>query len=279
MNGIVSWIIKASEGGSLVCGFNVFGYEDAQAVIRAAERAGRPAILMVNRDARAAMALEHWAALLKSLAEKASVPIGVHLDHCDDLAVIERAVSAGFHTVMYDGSKLPLQENIKNTKAVCEMAHEKGVFVEAELGCVPYAELGETEKKLTSPEEAGCFAKETGADFLAVSVGNVHRLIGAKARIDFKMLGQIERRVPLPLVIHGASGLPDSDLAALCKTRVGKVNVGTALRRAFGETLRQEVLGNPDKYDRLALFEKPVGRVEETAFALLTMLSSDRFRK
>lgn len=264
------FVLQAKMKNHVIVGFNVFGYEDAQAVIRAAERVNCPVLLMVNHDARKVLDLAHWAALLGSLAQTASVPVGVHLDHCSDLATIGRAIDLGFDSVMYDGSKLPLAANMENTAEVCNWAHKAGVRVEAELGTVPYDELGETESRLTSASEAKLLCMQTGADWLAVSVGNVHRLLGRKAHINFAALREIEAACPSPLVIHGASGLFEEDLLALCNTHVGKINIGTALRRVFGQALRREVTGRPDMYDRLALLHEPSIQVEKTAYRILS---------
>lgn len=264
------YVKNAAQSTGFVAGFNVFGYEDAQAVILAAERADAPVLLMVNRDARAALALPHWAALLASMAQAACVPVGVHLDHCDDPAAVREAIDLGFTSVMYDGSHQPFMKNVQNTAAICQYAHDRGVLVEAELGTVPYAELGETESRPTSPEEAAALCAQTGADWLAVSVGNVHRLLGRKARIDFDALRRIEAACATPLVIHGASGLDEQDVRVLRDTRVGKINVGTALRRAFGEALRAEVEQRPAVYDRQALFAAPIASVEAVAFEIIS---------
>ena len=269
------YVSHAGKQDHIIAGFYVFGYEEAQAVVRAAERAQSPVLLMINRDARRDLELVHWSALLHSLANEAKVPVGVHLDHCSDLEMMRYAIDAGFTSVMYDGSKLPLEENIRNTIQVCEWAHKKGVQVEAELGNVPYDELGETEIRFTSPKEVEQFCQQTSADWLAVSVGNVHRLLGRKVDVDFHVLQEIEAVCSVPFVIHGASGLQDQNFAPLRHSRVGKINVGTALRRAFGETLRQEVMDNPKTYDRQLLFQKPVACVEETAYEIITDLCQD----
>lgn len=270
MRWVQDHVSYAGKQDHIIAGFNVFGYEDAQAVIRAAERAKSPVLLMINRDARKDLNLVHWCALLLSLANVADVPVGVHLDHCSDLETVRCAIDAGFTSVMYDGSKLPLEENIHNTIQVCEWAHQKGAQVEAELGTVPYDELGETDIQFTSPKEVEQFCQQTSADWLAVSVGNVHRLLGRKVNVDFDVLREIESVCAVPLVIHGASGLQDHNFSPLRHSRVGKINVGTALRRAFGETLRQEVINHPNIYDRQLLFQKPIACVEETAYQIIT---------
>lgn len=272
MKKINECISKAANEGTIVPGFNVFGHEDALAVVRAAERANAPVLLMVNRDAHAFMDLKHWGALLSSIASQATVPVGVHLDHCSDLNLIIRAMHSGFSSVMYDGSKLPLAQNAANTRSIVQLAHELDIAVEGEIGSVPYDDKGEQLGDFTSPGEARQLWRESGLDWLAVSIGNVHRLVNRKVPLDFKLLSEIETVCNIPLVIHGASGILDEDLQRLKKTRVGKVNIGTSLRQAFGETLRQEVINNPQIYDRLTLMKKPTQVAEEKALALISAL-------
>lgn len=266
------YVTRAAQKQQIVAGFNIFGYEDAQAVIRAAERVGAPVLLMVNRDARKAMAIEHWAALLGSLADQSAIPVGIHLDHCTETDVIHRAIVSGFTSVMFDGSHLPIRENLKITQDMARQAHKRGVLLEAELGTVPYSDLGETEIQFTDPEEAGMMREQTQADWLAVSVGNIHRLSTRKVSIQFPVLQQIEKFCRLPLVIHGASGIQEEDLSSLKKTQVGKMNFGTVLRKAFGDGLRLEMKEKPEEFDRLRLFRRPVERVEEQAYHIINML-------
>ena len=128
-----NYVKEAAESGTVIPGFNVFGYEDAQAVIRAAEKAGSPVILMINKSAREALDIQSWARLLLSLGQRADVPVGIHLDHCSDLNLIRQAVDSGFTSVMYDGSMLPFDENRKFTQQMAEYAHSYGVFLEGEL--------------------------------------------------------------------------------------------------------------------------------------------------
>ncbi|RHV83093.1 class II fructose-bisphosphate aldolase [Butyricicoccus sp. OF10-2] len=180
-----NYVAQAAQQKRIIPGFNIFGYEDAQAVIRAAERAVCPVLLMINRDARTAMAVEHWSALLNALAESSSVPVGIHLDHCTETDTLIRAIDSGFTSVMFDGSHLPITENLKITQAIAQYAHKKNVFLEAELGTVPYSDIGETEINLTDPEEAREMQEQTQVDWLAVSVGNIHRLATRKVPFNF----------------------------------------------------------------------------------------------
>ena len=269
------FIEEAARESHIIAGFNVFGYEDAQAVIRAAEQENVPVLLMLNRDARNTMEIEHWAALLCSLAWKAAVPVGVHLDHCTEPDVIGRAIESGFTSVMYDGSEQPLEENIRVTEMLVRQAHQAGVFVEAELGSVPYSDQGQTEVRLTDPDEASAMQR-TGVDWLAVSVGNIHRLPVQKAALQFPVLERIEQKCSLPLVIHGSSGIPEADILRLRGSRVGKMNFGTALRQTFGNGLRRELALHPVEFDRLRLFQKPVEAMERQARRIIALLWKGR---
>lgn len=266
------YVKEAAGNGTIVAGINIFGHEDAGAVIRAAERAKTPVLLMVNRDAKRELEIEHWGALLGSMAEKSKVPVGVHLDHCSDPENVRRAIHSGFSSVMFDGSKMPFLENVRLTAELAKEAHDNGVLIEGELGSVPYSDLGDTVIKWTSPKEAKVIQEETGLDWLAVSVGNIHRLVGRKVPIHFDVLDSIQKDCSLPLVIHGSSGISDSDIQKLKKERVGKMNLGTSLRKVFGDTLRQEIQNRSDEFDRQRLMKHSVELVEEAACQILISL-------
>ncbi len=265
-------IKKAKESAQIIAGFNVFGYEDALEIVRAAEEAQQSVLLMTNRDACKAMNVEHWGALLRSIAEKAKVPVGVHLDHCDDKEIILTAIESGYTSVMYDGSKLSINENISNTRHIVSIAHKHGVYVEGEVGYVPYSDKAETKIEYTLPEEAKRLEQESGLDMLAVSVGNVHRLTDTKVNIKFALLQQIEAVCTVPLVIHGASGIHQDDLIRLKEHSIGKINIGTVLRQEFGKSLRKEFLEKPKEFDRLKLMEKPRELVYKKALEIITSL-------
>lgn len=266
------YVKEAAVERRIIAGFNIFGHEDAGSVIRAAERIRCPVILMVNRDARRALDIECWGALLGAMADRAQVPVGVHLDHCSDPENVRRAIVSGYTSVMFDGSKLPFEENLRLTAELAELAHQKGVSIEGELGNVPYSDFGRMEIKLTSPEEAGIIQERTRLDWLAVSVGNIHRLVDRKVPIQFDVLHRIQEHCSLPLVIHGASGIYDEDMRKLKEERIGKMNLGTSLRRVFGDTLRREMEVAPLEFDRQKLMRRSVERVEEAAYEILKNL-------
>lgn len=270
------YVKEAADSGKVIPGFNIFGYEDALAVTHAAEKAGCPVLLMVNRGAGDAMDVECWGKLLSSIAQRAAVPIGVHLDHCSDTDTIRRAVDSGFSSVMYDGSKFSFEKNREITQQMAEYAHARGALLEAELGQVPYSDLGETDILYTSPEEAAGMSSETEADWLAVSVGNVHRLADRTAPIDFSVLHQIQKACRLPLVIHGSSGICSADIKRMKNKRIGKMNFGTVLRKAFSDALRKELREHPEEFDRLKLFAYPAVRVEQEAYQIISMLQEEK---
>ena len=260
------YVRAASQQNRVVPGFNVFGYEDALAVIRAAEIFDAPVILMSNSDSVEHQEPKHSAALYRSLAESADVPVVIHLDHAKTVGLIEQAIDAGYTSVMYDGSALPIEQNIENSLKVLELAGRSGVSVEAELGSVPYTDRNEdVVSVLTSPEDVRTFIAAAPVDALAVAVGQLHRMKEKTARLDFSLIKAVEDVCDVPLVIHGTSGIVDQDVRKMLSTRVGKANIGTALRLAFGNELKSEVRDRPDEYDRLRLFKKPMRAVQAAA--------------
>ena len=266
-------LTPAVDSGYSVASFNVFGWEDARAVVDAAGALGSPVVLAVNLDFRQFMPLEVIAVMLRRLAADAATPVCVHLDHSYDLAEVKRAIDAGFTSVMYDGSQLPLDENIAGTRTAAQYAHTAECSVEAEVGSVPYAEgRAHIKSELTLAAHAQRLAEESGADAVAVSIGNVHRLTTPVAVIDFARLEEIESVVRTPLVIHGTSGIRESDLARLVQTRVAKFNIGTVLRQAFGASLRETLMRHPERFDRLQIMHDVMGGVGRAATRMIELL-------
>lgn len=270
---LASILAPAVDSGYSVACFNVFGWEDARAVVDAASQLEAPVILAANLDFRKSMPLEVIAVMLRSLAERAPVPVCVHLDHTYEVAEVLRAVDLGFSSVMFDGSQLPLEENIARTRRVAHYAHAAGCSVEAEIGSVPYAE-GRTyiKSELTDVGDAVRLAGETDLDAMAVSVGNVHRMSTPNAVIDFERLAQIAAAVTVPLVIHGTSGIRQQDIARLVRTRIAKFNIGTVLRQAFGRALRQALGSNPERFDRLEIMDDVMPTVCGEAQRMIRLL-------
>jgi fructose-bisphosphate aldolase class II len=242
----------ALDGGYAVAGLVVLGWEDARAYVAAAEAIGAPVILQAGPGCRAHTPLPVLAAMFRHLAEAASVPVVAHLDHGYSADDCRAAIDCGFTSVMFDGSQLPLAENIAQTRAIAQMAHGAGVSLEGEIGFVGYAAGAASHG--TDPDEARRFAQETGVDAMAISIGNVHLQEAQGAAINMDLLRAIEAVTDVPLVLHGSSGIPDATRRALAlTTKVCKFNVGTELRQVFGSALRQELAQNPDEFDRIAL--------------------------
>lgn len=270
MNDVLKDAVK---GNRSVAAFNVFGYEDARAVMDAAEMCNAPVILMSNKDAVEFMDVEYSSVLFGAMAKDAKIPVCIHLDHAKDYSLIERAIKVGYTSVMYDGSQLPLEENIKNTKDVVKLARKSNVSVEAEIGSVAYSDKNLNVKNIyTEPEEAERFARETGVDALAVAIGTLHRMEVQGAVIQYDRIDKILKVIDIPIVIHGSSGVKDEDLRKLTKYNVGKVNIGTALRMAFGNTLKDEVKDKPDEFDRTKLFKRPMEETRKTAIEKIRLL-------
>jgi fructose-bisphosphate aldolase class II len=266
-------LLPCLSDGSAVAGLVVLGWEDAKAYVMAAEAEGRPVILQAGPGCRRHTPLPVLGVMFRHLAEGASVPVVTHLDHGESAVVCAEAIDLGFTSVMYDGSALPLAGNIRLTAEIAAMAHAAGVSVEAELGYVGYE--GGAASHGTDPEEVARFAAETGVDALAVSVGNRHLMTSRADEVDMDLLARIGAAAPgLPLVLHGGSGI-DMDLRhrIVRETTVCKVNIGTELRMAFGQALRQTVLDHPDRFDRNAILSDTIPAMVAAARTAIRSLS------
>lgn len=249
---------EAVKGRYAVPCFNIFGHEEVVAVLAAAETTGRAVILACNKDMAEHMGVAGFAGMTRSLAAKTKVPVCVHLDHCYEEATILAALEAGFTSVMFDGSQLPLEENIARTAQIVQAARKSGASVEGEIGSVPYTEgRDHIKSELTEPKDARAFAERSGVDAMAISVGNVHRMESAASEIDFERIEQIRALTNVPLVIHGTSGIREADLTRLRTMGVAKFNIGTTMRMTFARSLRASLAAHPDQFDRMKLM-KPV---------------------
>jgi len=267
-------LAPARVAGQAVMGAVVLGWEDAEAYVAAAEEVGCPVILQAGPGFRAAMPVAVSGVMFRTLGEAASVPVVAHIDHAKTIAECQAGIDAGFTSVMYDGSALPLDENIANSRAVVELAHPHGVSVEAEIGFVGYAAGAQSE--MTDSAEAGRLAAESGCDALAVSVGNVHLQTDAMAEIDLDRLAAIEAVTDCPLVIHGASGVPaDMRRHLALNTAVCKFNVGTELRQIFGATLRHTLDEDPALFDRLQILHATKPALMMTAAEVMRNFMKD----
>ena len=266
-------LLPAQDGGYAVACFNVFGYEDARAVVDAAEARNASVILSINLDMRKFMPMEQIIGMLRPLAENAQVPVCLHLDHTYEIDKVIEAVDAGFTSVMFDGSQLPISENITAICDIVSYAHPKGTSVEAEVGSVPYASgRDHIRSALTEVTEALAMEEQGKPDAMAISIGNVHRLEDQFVVIDLDRFTELEEALSLPLVIHGASGLENKDIQMMASRQVAKFNVSTILRKKFGASLRTALESNPDLFDRITILQQVIPDMRSTASKIIRLL-------
>ena len=257
-------LTPAQDKNYAVACFNVFGYEDARAVVDSAEARNASVILSINLDMRQFMTMEEIVGMLRPMAEKSKAPVCLHLDHTYEVDAVKEAIDVGFTSVMFDGSRKPLRQNIDETAAIAEMAHAAGISCEGEIGFVGYS--GGENSNGTDPEEAVQFARDSGVDAMAISVGNVHLQQDKEGGLDLARIAQIQALTTVPLVIHGGSGVPVAQRSALAaQTSVCKFNIGTELRMAFGVALRAAVASDPDRFDRVKMLGDTIDPVQQAA--------------
>ena len=245
-------LAEAEKGNYAVGGFNCPTLENVYGVIQAAEKHNAPVILSFPQVHEKTVPLQVIAPILLQAAKAAKVPVCVHLDHGSTIEYIEKALQLGFNSVMYDGSRLPLAENIKNTRAVVKMAEKYHADVEAELGGIAGDEAGvasgSTESKLTDVNEAAGFARETGINSLAASIGTAHGFYTEAPKIDFARIEEIHKRTGLPLVMHGGSGVSDEDYHKSIDLGIRKVNYYSYMAKAGVDGIKALLAEKDVKY-------------------------------
>jgi len=263
----------ALRGGYAVPGLVCLGWEDMRAFVMAAQAERAPVILQAGPACRAHTPLPVLGAMFSHLADSVDVPVVAHLDHGYSREDCQAALDAGFTSVMFDGSRLPLDQNIAQSAAIAAMAHAAGASCEGEIGFVGYA--GGAESDGTDPEQAAVFARETRVDAMAVSVGNLHLQTTPGDGLDLTRIHSIAAVCDVPLVIHGGSGVPKAQRASLAATTpICKFNIGTELRMAFGTALRAAIAADPDQFDRLALLQETHGPVMMATQAVIRNLGA-----
>ena len=247
-------LTPALQEGYALAGLVVLGWEDAVCYTEAGNQAGLPIILQAGPGCRRHTPLPVLGKMFRHLAETVNVPVVCHLDHGNTLEEVRIAIDCGFSSVMFDGSKLPLIDNIKQTAKAAQLAHDAGVSIEGEIGYVGYDDGAISNP--TVPEEARQIAKEAGLDALAVSIGNTHLQTEQKAEIDLDQLSAIEQATPVPLVIHGGSGVPADIRKNLAhNSHICKFNIGTETRQLFGAGVKQYLTDHPNVFDRLEILQ------------------------
>ena len=261
----------ALRDGYAVAGLVTLGWEDMRAYVAAAEAEGVPVILQAGPSCRAHTPVSVLGKMFRHLAENASVPVVAHLDHGYSYDECREALDAGFTSLMFDGSRKPLRQNIDETAAITEMAHAAGISCEGEIGFVGYA--GGENSAGTDPDEAAQFARETGVDAMAISVGNLHLQQSTGGGLDETRIRAIEAATSVPLVVHGGSGVSWTQRRRLAlESNICKFNIGTELRMAFGEALRSAVNREPTRFDRVSILKETHDPVVEATRRVLAML-------
>ena len=270
-------VTSASRDRRGVGAFNVVQLEHAEAIVSGAARADAPVILQISENTvRYHGALEPVALATLGVARQASVPVAVHLDHAESPELVHEAVRLGFTSVMFDASSLAYDANVAATAAVVAHCHARAVWVEAELGEVGGKDGAHAPGARTDPKEAASFVAATGVDALAVAVGTSHAMLTQDARLDFELVRRLAEGVPVPLVLHGSSGVPDADLTRAVAAGITKVNIATRLSQAFTAAVRAYLDAHPSGVDTRAY----LGRAREVVAAevsrLLQVLGSGR---
>lgn len=257
--------------------FNTMNLETTLGIISAAEDLNTPVILETSEGAIKYAGLETIYEIMASLAVKAKVPIALHMDHGKDMDQLKAGIELGYSSVMIDHSGLSFEENVRDAKAMVEFAHLEGAWVQGEIGKMRGSEdwvsVSESEALLTEPEEAKKFYDATGVDTLAASVGTIHGIIKmngtAKAHVDVDRIKKIHELVQAPMVLHGASGVPDDVISEAISAGIAIINIDTELRVAFTKELRVFLASHADEVDPRKYFHPAIEGVKEAAIKKL----------
>ncbi|MGP5596061.1 class II fructose-bisphosphate aldolase [Brachybacterium alimentarium] len=262
----------ARSRGEGLAAFNVVHVENAEAFASAAARAGTPVVLQISQNAaRYHGGLAPIGLATLEIARAAEADVVVHLDHADDLDLVREALDLGVSSIMYDGSKLPDEENRARTAEVVRAAHDLGVSVEAELGEVGGKDGVHSPTARTDPAEAARFVADTGVDLLAIAVGTSHAMTERTALLDLALIEEIASAVEVPLVLHGSSGVADADIQAAIRAGMTKINVSTHLNTVFTGAVRELLEADPDVVDTRTWMRAGREAGAEEAVRLMTL--------
>ena len=245
---------EASRARRGACAFNVIQLEHAEAIVAGAESANAPVILQISENTvRYHGSLVPIGSTVLTVAQRSRVPVGVHLDHVTDRALVTEAVGLGFGSVMFDSGTSDHDDNVAAIAAVVKECHRAGVWVEAELGEVGGKDGVHAPGARTDPKDAAEFVSASGVDALAVAVGNAHAMLTRSAHLDLELIAELHDALPVPLALHGSSGVPEADLSAAIGKGMTKINISTHLNKAFTAAVRDvltddEALVDPRAY-------------------------------
>ena len=275
--GLTELLQAAAAAGRGVGAFNVFSLEHAEALVAGAAEAGTPVVLQLSQNAiRYHGSLAPITLATLALVRASDVSAVVHLDHATEVELVHEAVALGVGSVMFDGSKLGYDDNVETTASVVAHCHARGVAVEAELGVVGGKDGVHAPGVRTRPDEAVAFVEATGVDALAVAVGSSHAMTERSAALDLDLIMELRAAVPVPLVLHGSSGVPDEEIIRAVRAGMTKINIATHLNKVFTAAVRKTLLEQPDMVDSRKYLGPARDAMAAEAARLLVMLDRAR---
>ncbi|NLY09938.1 MAG: class II fructose-1,6-bisphosphate aldolase [Tissierellia bacterium] len=259
--------------------FNVNNMEIVQAIIEAAEELNAPVILQASQGGIKYAGIEYIASLGLLAAKNAKVPVALHLDHGTDFDEVIKCIRHGFSSVMIDGSRFALEENIEFSKKIVEIAHAVGVSVEAELGKIGGTEdhitVSDADATFTDPAEAKYFVEKTGVDSLAIAVGTAHGVYKGEPKLDFDRIEEIRNTIDVPLVLHGSSGVPYDALRKAVSLGICKINIDTDVRASFAKAVKEHLNLHPEEIDPRKILGPARELMKETVKEKIRVFGSD----
>ncbi len=249
----INFIEKARENGVAVASFNIHNLETVQAVAEGAAEENCPVIIQTTPGTLKHAGIEYIAAIVKTASEMYSVPMALHLDHCTSFDTIVKCIRNGYTSVMIDTAHLPYDENVEMVRKVAEIAHAAGVAVEGELGRIGGVEdelsVDDRTASFTVPSEAVDFVEKTGIDMLAIAIGTAHGEYKGVPNLDMERLSKIRSVIDIPLILHGASGVPDDQIRESIKRGIAKINIATELKIPMAQAIKDCFAASPKEND------------------------------
>ncbi len=273
---LIDLIRPAADQQRGVGAFNVFSIEHAEALVAGAEQAGAPVVMQISQNAvRYHGWLEPIGLATLAIARAASVPAVVHLDHATETQLVEQAIGLGFGSVMFDASRVDYVDNVTATARVAQRCHQAGIDIEAELGEVGGKNGVHAAGARTDPAQAAEFVASTGVDALAVAVGSSHAMTQRVASLDLELIGRLWAAVPVPLVLHGSSGVSDDELLRAIAAGLTKINIATHLNVVFTQQIRYRLAGDPSLVDSRKYLGPARDAVADEVTRLLRLLTAE----
>jgi len=266
-------LLKAKQGKYAIPAFNIYNLETMQAVMEAAANMKSPVILATSPSTIKYTGLDTLVSLVRSGIKEYKIPAALHLDHCTDLELLRQCISAGYKSVMIDASQESFEENIRKTKEAVHFAHKYDATVEAELGHVG-GRGGED--IFTDPDAALEFVNKTDVDSLAIAIGTVHGLYKSEPKLDFERLISIEERTNVPLVLHGASGVPDKSIVRAIELGICKINIATELKVPFARETGKFLQEQPEEMDPRKYFAPGKEAIKKAAMVKIEIFGSSK---